>query len=64
MLQTIIVYIIILLAICGAIYYLRKKLRNLKKGQNCSSCSDCPLKEKCSKPIQDRNTTENGCCGG
>ncbi len=63
MIQTIIVYIIILFAIGGAIYYLRKKLRGLKKGKDCNSCAGCPLKEKCSKPAQDRNTG-SGCCGG
>lgn len=63
MIQTIIVYIIILFAIGGAIYYLRKKLRGLKRGKDCSSCSGCPLKEKCSKPAQGRNTG-SGCCGG
>ena len=63
MIQTIIVYIIILFAIGGAIYYLRKKLRGLKRGKDCSSCSGCHLKEKCSKPAQGRNTG-SGCCGG
>ena len=63
MIQTIIVYIIILFAIGGAIYYLRKKLRGLKRGKDCSSCVGCPLKEKCSKPAQGRNTG-SGCCGG
>lgn len=62
MVQTVIVYIIILLAICGAVYYLRKKLRGMKKGSDCTSCSSCPLKEKCSRPVQDRNTG-SGCCG-
>lgn len=38
MVQTVIVYIIILLAICGAVYYLRKKLRGMKKGSDCTSC--------------------------
>lgn len=62
MVQTVIVYIIIVFALSGAVYYLRKKLRGMNKGQDCSSCTGCPLKEKCSKPVQDRNTG-TGCCG-
>ena len=62
MVQTIAVYIIILFAVCGAVYYLRKKLHGMKKGSDCASCTGCPLKEKCSKPMEDRNTG-NGCCG-
>lgn len=62
MIQTIIVFIIIFLALCGVVYYLRKKLRSLKKGRDCSSCSGCPLKEKCSGIVPGQNKG-SGCCG-
>lgn len=58
--QTIIVDIIILIAVCSVVYYAYKKLRTIKKNQ-CGSCSGCPLKENCSSLNEKRNAQKNGC---
>ncbi|MEG0796207.1 MAG: FeoB-associated Cys-rich membrane protein [Odoribacter sp.] len=57
MLQNIIVYIIIAIASGSAVYYGYHKWKILKKNKSCSSCSQCPLKNNCSK-----TTIERGDC--
>lgn len=47
MVQYILVYIIIGLAVIGALRFLYRKLKAFKKNKTCENCAACPLKEKC-----------------
>lgn len=59
MLQSIVVYVIVLLAVAGAISYLYRKFKALRKGRRTgSACEECPLKNNCTKPAAARSD----CC--
>lgn len=61
MYQHFIVYILIILAIGGAIRFIYRKLRTFKK-ENCDSvCQTCPLKKNCSK-LKRSDPDKNDCC--
>lgn len=58
MVQYIIVYIIIGLAVIGALRFLYRKLKAFKKNKTCENCAACPLKEKCTGiPLKEKD-----CC--
>lgn len=48
--QTVIMYVIVLLAAGGAVWYLVRKLRALRRNDASGGCGDCPLKAQCRKP--------------
>ncbi len=45
--QKIIVYIIIGIAVMGALRFCYRKLKAFKKNKVCEDCRSCPLKNKC-----------------
>lgn len=49
MLQSILVYIIIALALGGLGRHIFRKIRILRKSKDTSECSSCPLKNNCVK---------------
>ncbi len=62
MIQNIIVYILIAIALGGASRYTYRKLRALRKNKTCEECSACPLKEECTKLVADRKKAASSCC--
>lgn len=60
MLQEVLVYIIVFLAVGGAICYMRKKLRAMKKNTEEHACTDCPLRSSCSKPLTGKLACDEG----
>lgn len=58
MYQSIFVYIIIAVALIGAVRYLWRKLQALKKNKPTSPCSSCPLKDRCASSVK---PGEKGC---
>lgn len=62
MLQDIIVYIIIALALLGACRFGYRKIQALKKKRSCTDCISCPLKNECSKPME-KAKKKDCCCG-
>ncbi|MBQ7844469.1 MAG: FeoB-associated Cys-rich membrane protein [Odoribacter sp.] len=53
MIQNGIVYLIIVVALVGAIRFCYRKLKALKKDESCSTCDTCPLKDSCArKPVK------------
>lgn len=57
MLQAIIVYMIIGVALMGLARFTYRKLKALGKDKSCNVCSDCPLKDQCITPACKKNKT-------
>lgn len=60
LIQNGIVYLIIVVALVGAIRFCYRKLKALKKDESCSTCDTCPLKDSCArKPVKKKR---GSCC--
>lgn len=51
MLQEIVVYFVLVVALGATAYYIRRKLRALKRNTDHEACSECPLKKGCQKKL-------------
>lgn len=49
--QSILVYIIVAVALFGAVRYGYRKIKALKNRKEGNACSDCPLKKNCTKNL-------------
>lgn len=62
MLQAVVVYILILLALGGLGHYVYRKLKALRKDKGNAGCDACPLKDSCAKKTEERKKAANSCC--
>lgn len=58
MIQNIFVYIIVGLAVLGAVRITCQKLKAFKKNKSCDGCKSCPLKTDCTAEKEKNNS----CC--
>lgn len=60
--QEILVYVIIALAVAGAVRYSYRKINALKKNKDDHACDACPLKDSCEKMKGKKKAESLSCC--